>query len=130
MSRESVTAMGRAFFERGMTAAVKIGTGVDKTQPDLSVEFEFTSTHYEGIAEVIPPANSPSEAVAGGQAIAKQEGLLKLPVATSGNVATDDVIVVLSNDLDPSLIGKRFRVAGEHGGTYTVNRRLRITRET
>jgi hypothetical protein len=53
--------------------------------------------------------------------------VLQLPVATSGDVAVNDVVELTACVNDPSLVGRKFTVKGRHGKSQATARRLLVT---
>lgn len=67
-----------------------------------------------------------TEVQAAGQTVSDQRPVLSLPVLTSGDVLTNDVAEITANPLDPSLVGKKFRIAGVHAQSQATARRFPV----
>lgn len=80
---------------------------------------------YDGPCQVqiasLGDAMSPT--VEGGGPVVQQL-VLKLPVATSGTVAVNDLAVITACVADPSLVDARFRITAIHHKSYATARRL------
>lgn len=59
-----------------------------------------------------------------------QGAVLQLPVLASGDVSVNDVAELTACVHDPSLVGRKFTVAGRHGKSQATARRLRVIEVT
>jgi len=126
MTAESTILQGREMAESLMTSTCTIGVTEESVHP---VTFETITTvietHYTGPCRLRFPGSTVSELDAGSQRITDQTAILSIPV---GNVTirTDDGGEILTNPLDPSLVGTKFRISGDHSQTYATARRFPV----
>lgn len=127
MSAESVILEGRRFNEALMTSACTVTRQGDKILNETTGEYEYEYiTVYAGPCKIKFGATEPTEIDAQGQLLVEQGAILSLPVETSGAVTTDDLAAITACTLDPSLIGKLFRVTGLHTQTAATARRFPV----
>lgn len=130
MSASSATLAGRAAAEANMISECVIDSGEftggvwDEDLLDYTPKVPLPA--YDGICEWKAATTSPREVDAAGQSVILQSPLLKLPVAASSLVAPGQEGTLTKNPLDPSLVGTKFRVSGDHGQTYGTSRRLTV----
>jgi hypothetical protein len=129
MSLESATRRGREFIEKTMISECRIKrrTGSIKDPQDNLKMIDTFDIIYEGKCRI-----KLSSAVVGvseregvGEIIALQENILSIPVA-SPDTAKNDLAEITVNPLDPGLVGREFRVKGEHESTSVTARRLAV----
>jgi len=118
----------RAQAEALMFDACKIGTETmtgarDETTGKRVTQFDVV---YEGRCRIKAGTTGATEVAAAGQELTEQASLLKLPVATSGGVRTDMVVIITACPTDPALVGTRARIKGEHLAAGATSRRLPI----
>lgn len=81
---------------------------------------------YGGKCEWLAAGTSPREVDAAGQIVTLQSPLLKLPVEGSSSVKVGQSGRITANPLDPSLVGTRFRIAGDRNQTFSATRRFPV----
>lgn len=81
---------------------------------------------YSGKCRVRFPYVRPEQILADGQQLAKNRGILWVPVAGTGGVRADDEAVLTGSVLDPDSVGMRFRVAAPFAETHATSRRLPV----
>lgn len=139
MSRESVLAAGQRFAAATLTdicTVNKVRWVTDDTT--LATTMEIVEQHYPdpaddtaiGICKVEFGKPRVTEPTPGDQPIAVENGTLHLPVATSGSVATDDVVIMISSDLNPTMVGRTFRIKGLFDQSYATAHRFPIQEES
>jgi hypothetical protein len=137
MSRESTLAMGRRQAKAGMGESVTITRGTPRvfTDPDtlqpvvtgaLQIYPAPETSEVMGPAAIRSQSSVVSEKVAGAQAIAVETRVLKVPVDSSADVLTDDIVTVHASKTNPGLIGRTFRIMGEPETGYTTANRFAI----
>jgi hypothetical protein len=72
------------------------------------------------------PFVRPQQALVDGQQLARQRGILSLPITGSEGVITDDVATIDVNPLDSGVVGSTFRVMGPFPETHSTARRLAV----
>jgi hypothetical protein len=103
-------------------------------QPVLGDDGEFHApmvTVYEGKCRLRMVSAVTSNLEAASQLFVGQSATLSFPVATSGGIQVNDLATFVASDdaqddLDPALIGKSVRIAGQHYDTAATARRLPI----
>jgi hypothetical protein len=120
--------MGRTWAEARMTDTCQIGTvSTDAVLNEETGEYESTFTPvYDGICEFKAPTTAAGEINAAGQLLVEQDAILKLPVATSTDVAKDMEVRVTGSLTDPGLPGTVARIKGPAVGSYTTARRFSV----
>lgn len=76
---------------------------------------ELVASHYTGKCRVSSASNAVSESDAGGQSFADQSFILSVPVASGGNIKTDDTLKITAVDDasgNPAMVDRTFRIAG------------------
>jgi hypothetical protein len=83
---------------------------------------------YSGKCRLRFPFVRPQQVLAVGQTLAKERGILSIPVTAVGsaNVLTDDVAEITESLLDPGSVGQRFRVEGPFSETHATSRRFPV----
>lgn len=116
--------MGRRLAEARMTETVAIGVETEgPPDPETLEPTRVMVVHYRGAARWKYPNLASFDRTAGQQQFTEQTLMLHLPVGADTAVATDDVVIVESSDADPSLTGRRGRIAGRpQGGQTTAHR--------
>lgn len=132
MSRESVLARARGFFAASLTDACTIArvTGTD-TNPITGVVTETEVSVYTGpcrVQEVVPFVRETSPAPA--QHLLGTPRVLQLPVATSLDVKSGDIVTITACTNDPDLVGRRMAVRGQKGKSEATSRRLDVEEMT
>lgn len=116
-------AFGRAQADLLMTESVTVERAVSAVDPVTLVTGTTVTSHYEGKGRIKSLRLTVSEASASGQALASQDLSLHLPVGFAGDVATGDVVTVVTSDADPDLPGRKFRIRGmAQAGQVTAHR--------
>ena len=127
MSAESIILRGREFLEGMMTSACTISRTSAPIFNESTGEYDATSTLvYSGPCRLKQGNTQVSQVEAAGQLLISQDSILSLPVATSGAVREDDVATITANELDPALVGLKFRVKAGHSQTNATARRLPV----
>jgi hypothetical protein len=121
--------MGRAQAEALMESACTIRRVTGSTLDPLTGVATPTSTViYSGKCRLRFPFVRPEVVLAAGQTLAKQRGILSIPVGATGsaNVLTDDVVTLDGNPLDSALVGTLMRVEGPFAETHATSRRFPV----
>lgn len=127
MSADSAVLAGRQLSERNMTSSCTIHRRTGFTvNPSTGVETPTWSVIYTGKCRLRYPFVRPQQALADGQQLARQRGILSLPIVGSESVQTDDVATIDVNPLDSGVIGQTFRVEGPFTETHATSRRLAV----
>jgi hypothetical protein len=121
------TLMGRkqaeALMESTCIITRKTGTTVDASGANVDV----FATIYTGKCRLRFPFVRPQEVVAAGQTIAKDRGILSLPIAGSNAVLADDVATItISPVLDPGTVVTA-RVEAQVAQTHATARRFPVS---
>jgi len=121
-----VTMLGRRTAEALMesTCVIKRANGIT-VNPD-GTETPAWTTVYTGKCRLRYPFVRPQQALVEGQQLAKQRGILSLPIVGSESVLTDDVATITVNPLDVGVQGQTFRVEGPFTETHATARRLAV----
>lgn len=118
---------GRILIESLMQTTVRIRHKTGQTRNQETGQLETTwTTVYEGPGRVRFTRAEPRDIDASGQRFAEQSPTVSLPIATSVAVDIDDEGEILANDLDPAVVGLRFRIAGIHEQTHSTARRFPV----
>lgn len=96
------------------------------TDPVTGVETANWVFVYSGKCRLRYPFVRPQQALADGQQLARQRGILSLPIVGSEGVLTDDVATIDVNPLDAGVVGQTFRVEGPFTETHATSRRLAV----
>lgn len=112
VSVHSVLSQGRRFIDTLMTETVAIGTLTSEPGPNFETVESIGTPVYSGIARLKWSSTTVSDASAAGQSASVQSVVLKLPVGTSG-VHEGMYAIVSASSVDPGLVGRRFRIAGQ-----------------
>lgn len=122
-----VTLLGRRTAEALMesTCTIRRRTGFT-VNPSTGVETPTWSVVYTGKCRLRYPFVRPQQALADGQQLARQRGILSLPIVGSESVLTDDVATIDVNPLDVGVVGQTFRVEGPFTETHATARRLAV----
>lgn len=127
-----VTLMGRRQAEALMesTCAITRTTPADPAvDPETGLNNPpVVTTVYAGMCRLRFPFVRPEQALAAGQQLAKERGILSIPMDApgSGNVTTNDIATITVNPLDSGSVGQKFRVMGPFTETHATSRRLPV----
>lgn len=83
------------------------------------------ATVYSGKCRLRFPFVRPEQALAAGQQLAKDRGILSLPIAGSASVLTDDLVSVTIGVLDPGTV-RTLRVMAPFEQTHATARRFPV----
>lgn len=75
-------------------------------------------------------AGSPRELMVGGVPVDTFDYTLKVPVAGTGHLQSDDVAEITASRNDPSNVGRKVRVKAHRSVTHTTVRRLPVSEVT
>lgn len=119
MSAADVVARGRAHAESLMTDTVRVtrASGRPVTDLETGVVSMPSLTIHEGPGR-IQGRNSESETVDGVQVYVLTDVVVQLPVSVAPIV--DDEVVVIASAMDPSLVGRTFRVKAASRKTHAT----------
>jgi len=111
-----------------MPDACQIGTEAEAGKRDETTGKKTTTFTevYNGPCQFKAGNTAAGDTEAAGQRITEQSATLKLPVATSGMVRTDMVVIMTASEDDPALVGTRARIKGVFPASGTTTRRLPI----
>lgn len=116
MSVHSATIGGRLAAEARMLDSCDIGVLTEGPPDPVTLEpTQALDAHYSGKCRISSTSNAVSEGDAGGQSFADQSFILSVPIASAGDIKTDDSLVVTGVDPvsgNPAMVGLTFRVAG------------------
>lgn len=88
-------------------------------------EPSFTAV-YDGPCRFKAGTTAAGEIDAAGQLLVEQDAILKLPIATSLEVAKDMVVKITGSLMDPALPGTRARIKNPAVGSYLTARRFTV----
>lgn len=129
MSASSATLSGREFAEAQMesTCVITRTTPADPAiDPATGLENPPTiTTTYTGKCRLRFPFVRPEQALAAGQQLAKDRGILSLPIASSAGVKLDDIADVTIGPLDPGTV-RRMRIMAPFEQTHATARRFPV----
>lgn len=109
-----------------MLSTCRVGVLEESVDPvTLQTTVAVTEVHYEGPCKVRFPGNTVSESDLASQLVAQQLAVVSIPVGTE-DIRTGDGGVILENPLDPSLVGMKFRISGDHTQTFATARRFPV----
>lgn len=119
MSAADVVARGRAHAESLMADTVRVtrASGAPVTDPETAVVSRPVAEVYAGRGR-IQGRNSESETVDGVQVYVLTDVVVQLPVSVAPIV--DDEVVVIASAMDPSLVGRAFRVKAASRKTHAT----------
>lgn len=126
---EGITSMGRAWAESIMGATCTIVHLVDRgpiNEGTSEYDQPVTTTVYDGPCRLRFLSPIVREADVQGQSLARQEGVLSLPVMGSGAILPDDIVTITANLLDPESVGQKLVIRGGHIQTFSTARRFPI----
>ena len=111
-----------------MTETVRAGRVTDATDPVTGDPVQTVAEPfiYEGRARVKYPATAVSESSGTGQVVAEQSVIVKLPVG-SPVVPEGSAFVVLTSDVDESLVGRTYQVEGAPAAGMVTAHRYPVT---
>lgn len=108
-----------------MTTTCVITRTIEEALDEQTLRYpETTSTVYTGPCKVRFESARVFNRDVAGQVVGEQLPVLFLPVATSTEVDRGDVATITANPEDPSLVGMRIRINGQHAQTYATARRM------
>jgi hypothetical protein len=115
---------GRAKAAERFTESLRFyssdGVTVD---PDTLDDVEATTVLHTVPGRIKFPTLTVSERSAVGQVFATQQVNVHVAVGSTPNVRVDHFVVVLASTVDPSLVGRKFRVSGNaQAGQVTSHR--------
>jgi hypothetical protein len=91
--------------------------------PDTLDDVEATTVLHTVPGRIKFPTLTVSERSAVGQVFATQQVNVHVAVGSTPNVRVDHFVVVLASTVDPSLVGRKFRVSGNaQAGQVTSHR--------
>ncbi|WP_147305830.1 DUF6093 family protein [Subtercola boreus] len=120
--------MGRKLAQSLMPDTCDIGFDAPSTVLDEETG-GYVSTFapiYSGPCEYMAPHRLGSDVDAAGQILTDQNGILKLPVATSTEVKKNMVAVITYSRHDPALVGTKCRITSPFAGSYVTARRFQV----
>ena len=121
-----MTLMGRVRAEALMESTCTISRTSAILNESTGKMEETTTVVYTGRCRLKLGGSQASQVEAAGQLLIAQDSILSLPVSTSGAVREDDVATITANQLDPALVGLKFRVKAGHSQTNATARRLPV----
>jgi hypothetical protein len=120
----------RAEAESLMASAgiIRRATGEKQTDPDTLIESDVYETVYEGVCRFKAAGTQAGRSTIPGAITVDQGATLSLPISdpTAGNVRLNDIWECTANPLDPSKVGKKARITGEHSQTYATAHRYPV----
>lgn len=127
MTATSVTLMGRAAAERLMSERVVITRRSEEpiTDPETAVVSYPTVTVYEGRGRLQYREAFPSPDFDAAQRFTVTPFLLQVPVGV--DLRVDDEALVVSSEMDPLSVGRRFRVTALPRKTHATAIRAAAT---
>lgn len=130
MSAASLMRAGREFVEQLMvsTCLIERATGETTSNPVTLEETPVYATIYAGPCRVKLTDARPVIGQIPGTYTTKQPAALALPIGALGSadVAIDDRVTVITNPLDPAVVGAGGRIAGLNRQTLATARRFYI----
>ncbi len=127
MSFESRLLSARSRAETLMVSTVRIVRAAGREfDSETGTYVTNESEIYAGPARIRFSGSQPQERDAAGERVVDQLPTVSLPIATSGDVRVDDVVIIAANPPDPTTVGTRMRVAGIHAQTHSTARRLPV----
>lgn len=112
-----------------MTSECVIGeesTGPVFNEETGEYETVIGTPSYSGPCKIRFNSTVTSEVDAQSQLLVEQDAILSLPVIGSENVKVGQVCRITVNALDLGMVGKRFRVTGDHTQTAATARRFPV----
>ena len=118
----------RSQAESTFTEKVRAGRVTDATDPVTGDPVQTVAEPfvYEGRARVKYPGTAVSESSGTGQVVAEQSVIVKLPVG-SPVVPEGSAFVVLTSDVDESLVGRTYQVEGAPAAGMVTAHRYPVT---
>lgn len=118
----------RSQAESTFTETVRAGRVTDTTDPVTGDPVQTVAEPfiYEGRARVKYPGTAVSESSGTGQVVAEQSVIVKLPVG-SPVVPEGSAFVVLTSDVDVSLVGRTYQVEGAPAAGMVTAHRYPVT---
>lgn len=114
----------RAAAESRFSETLTFYTSIHGTDPDTLVDTDIeTVIHADIPGQIKYPSSAVSESSAVGQRFAEQSVIAKVAVGATPNVRTDHMVRVVASTVDPTLVGRTFRVTGwPQSGSVTSHR--------
>lgn len=123
-------AAGRRAAERIMLSACRVTrlfeVTLDTSSLNLSDDDPSNDLVYEGPCRLREVSPRILNRYAEGQVLADQQLVLSLPVGTSGDVRTGDLVTITDGGPDPSLTGRQYRIGGLHSQTEATAHRYPV----
>ena len=118
----------RSQAESTFTEKVRAGRVTDATDPVTGDPVQAVTEPfiYEGPARVKYPDTMVSDSASAGQVVAEQSVIVKLPVG-SPVVPEGSAFVVLTSDVDESLVGRTYQVEGAPAAGMVTAHRYPVT---
>jgi hypothetical protein len=129
MSAASTIGQGRRFNEALMASTCVIAdAGSEPVLNEETGEYEpvVSDPSYEGPCKIRFNSSVTSEVDAQSQLLVEQNAILSLPVEGSGNVSIGQYAVITANPMDAAMVGKKFRITGDHTQTFATARRFPV----
>lgn len=128
MVSDAQAAQARRRAESRLTDTCRIVSRTKSTVLDENDEYGTVETvHYTGPCVLKAVNIFPTDVDAVGQQLVLQSLELGLPIATSGDVAKNQTVVITTSQFDPDSVGVEFRVDGpSERQTYATLRRFRV----
>jgi len=125
VTAETAITAGRRFAEARMTSTCIITRTTEQPLDEDTLRYpETVTTVYTGPCKVRFETARVFNRDVAGQIVGEQLPILFLPVDTSAGVNRGDIATITGNPEDPSLVGVRIRVNGQHAQTWATARRL------
>lgn len=113
---------GRASAEARMTETVAVGLYADDVDSNGNATRTLLVERYAGIGRIKLETLAVSDRSEPDQAFVEQDPLLGIPTSSPALHEGDEVLVIAST-ADPSLVGRRYRIAGTpQAGQTTAHR--------
>lgn len=125
VSAETVVLAGRGFNERLMTSECVIA-GLVMDDDSGAWVLDLENPVYTGPCKIRFNSTVTSQVDGQSQVRIEQNAILSLPVAGSESVAPQQMCQVTFNALDDGLVGKEFRITGDHTQTAATARRFPV----
>jgi hypothetical protein len=107
-----------------MTETVRIYSVSHEPDPENPLrKIEVPTTIYEGIGHIVFPGGAVSEISPASQTVAAQTDQVRIPSTATQLVHTDHFAIVTASTVDPSLVGRKWRLTGmPESGQTTAHR--------
>lgn len=130
MSRDTVTARARIFFNTGTVDACIVDRVTSEANNATTGQVVKTyTTIYSGPCRVKMGASQGTRRLrtVGEAPVRIEAATLQLPVPGSEGILVDDRVTITACVHDTELVGQQFFVVGEHHQTHASSRRLAIS---